>query len=51
MSEQKSARGGYRENSGRPPKDSENKQKHSYKLTDDEKEVIDSYRASKGLEK
>ena len=50
MSDQNKGRGGHRENSGKPTVDSE-KRAYSYKLTPTEKEIIDGYRASKGLEK
>lgn len=50
MSDQTKVKGGAREGAGRKPLDSE-KREYRYSLTPTEKEIIDSYRASKGLDK
>jgi len=50
MSEKVNTRGGKRENAGMKPLDGE-KREYRYFLTLTEKEIIDSYRASKGLDK
>ncbi len=51
MSEKTTQRGGKRDGAGRPAKKGADKQKHSYKLTDEEKEIIDTYRASRRLDR
>lgn len=50
MSEQAKTRGGKRDNAGMKPLDGE-KRAYRYFLTPTEKEIIDSYRASKGLDR
>lgn len=50
MGEQKKTHGGKRDGAGGKPIDSE-KRVYTMRLTPTEKEIIDTYRASKGLDK